>query len=61
MLERIYLILAIILLFVMGALAFISVCYWHNTLVFFIVLIGMLVWTDFAFTDNNRKTKILQS
>lgn len=61
MLERIYLILAIMLLLIMGALAFISACYWHNTLVFFILLIGMLGWTDYAFTDNNRKTKILQS
>lgn len=61
MLERIYLIIAIMLLLIMGALAFISTYYWHNTLVFFIILIGMLVWTDYAFTDNNRKTKILQS
>lgn len=61
MLERIYLILAIILLFVMGALAFISAYCWHNTLISFILLMGMLVWTDFAFTDNNWKIKILQS
>ena len=49
------------LLFVMGALAFISAYCWHNTLISFILLIGMLMWTDFAFTDNNWKTKILQS
>lgn len=61
MLERIYLILAIMLLLDMGALAFISACYWHDTLLFFIILIGMLLWTDYAFTNNNRKTKILQS
>ena len=60
MLERIYLIIAIMLLLIMGALAFISAYYWHNTLVFFIILIEMLVWTDYAFTDNNQKTKILQ-
>lgn len=59
MLERICLIIAIVLLLDMGALAFISVYYWHDTLLFFIILIEMLLWTDYAFINNNRKNKIL--